>query len=180
LDKYFDYEDIDEEKKVKHAMTILKGHATLWWDELQADRRCKGNLKIKSWDRIVGKLKDKLIPKDYQINILRKLQNLVKKGFSMKEYTKEFYKLNIRGGHRENDEEKVSKYINGLRYEIQDEINMMKMKTIEDAYQVSLNEEYKLNIKKIQRNRGKNPNKGRGMEKEKFQKPGVEVGKYYN
>jgi hypothetical protein len=34
LDKYFDYEKNDDEKKVKHAMTKLKGHATLWWDEL--------------------------------------------------------------------------------------------------------------------------------------------------
>jgi len=29
LDKYFDYEDIDEEKKVNHVVTILKGHAVL-------------------------------------------------------------------------------------------------------------------------------------------------------
>jgi hypothetical protein len=34
LDKYFDYEDIEEDKKVKHVVTILKGHAKLWWDEL--------------------------------------------------------------------------------------------------------------------------------------------------
>jgi hypothetical protein len=40
LDKYFDYEDVEEDKKVKHAITRLKGNATLWWDELQADRRC--------------------------------------------------------------------------------------------------------------------------------------------
>jgi hypothetical protein len=42
LDTYFDYEDVEEDKKVKHAATRLKGHAALWWDELQADRRCKG------------------------------------------------------------------------------------------------------------------------------------------
>jgi hypothetical protein len=42
LDKYFDYEDVEEDKKVKHAITRLKGNATLWWDELQVDRRCKG------------------------------------------------------------------------------------------------------------------------------------------
>jgi hypothetical protein len=42
LDTYFDYEDIEEDKKVKHAVMRLKGHATLWWDELQADRRCQG------------------------------------------------------------------------------------------------------------------------------------------
>jgi hypothetical protein len=34
MDKYFDYEDVDVEKNVKHDVTRLKGHATLWWDEL--------------------------------------------------------------------------------------------------------------------------------------------------
>ena len=34
LDKYFDYEDVEEDKKVKHVVTRLKGHATLWWDKL--------------------------------------------------------------------------------------------------------------------------------------------------
>jgi hypothetical protein len=48
LDTYFDYEDIEEDKKVRHIVTKLKGHAALWWDELQADRRSKGKQKIKS------------------------------------------------------------------------------------------------------------------------------------
>jgi hypothetical protein len=42
LDTYFDYEDIEEDKKVRHVVTKLKGHEALWWDELQADRCCKG------------------------------------------------------------------------------------------------------------------------------------------
>ena len=42
LDTYFDYEDIEEDKKFRHAITRLKGHVALWWDELQADRRCQG------------------------------------------------------------------------------------------------------------------------------------------
>ena len=42
LDTYFDYEDIEEDMKVRHAITKLKGHVALWWDELQADRRWKG------------------------------------------------------------------------------------------------------------------------------------------
>ena len=50
LDTYFDYEDIEEDKKIRHAITKLKGHAALWWDELQADRRSKGKQKIKNWD----------------------------------------------------------------------------------------------------------------------------------
>jgi len=86
----------------------------------------------------------------------------------MKEYTEEFYKLNIRAGHRESDEEKVSRYINGLRYDIHDEINMMTMKKVEDAYKVALKAEEKLVRKQSQQNRGKSHIRGRGIVREKF------------
>jgi hypothetical protein len=34
MDKYIDYKDVEEGNMVKNAVTIMKGHATLWWDEL--------------------------------------------------------------------------------------------------------------------------------------------------
>jgi hypothetical protein len=34
LDKYFNYQDVEEDIKVKHVVTRVKGHATLWWNEL--------------------------------------------------------------------------------------------------------------------------------------------------
>jgi hypothetical protein len=71
LDTYFYYKDIEEDKKVRHDVTKLKGHATLWWDELQADRRCKGKQNIKRWDRMIAKMKAKFIPRDYQITLFR-------------------------------------------------------------------------------------------------------------
>ena len=73
LDTYFDYEDVEEDKKVKHAVMRLKGHAALWWYELQANRRCKGKQKIKSWDRMIAKMKVKFIPRDYQITLFRRM-----------------------------------------------------------------------------------------------------------
>jgi hypothetical protein len=33
LENYFEYEEIHDEKKVRHVVTRLKGHATLWWDK---------------------------------------------------------------------------------------------------------------------------------------------------
>jgi hypothetical protein len=87
MDKYFDYEDVKEQKKVRHTVTRLKGHATLWWDELQANGRSKGKKKIKSWDRMVANLKAKFMPKDYQINLFRRVYNLRQRGLTVKEYT---------------------------------------------------------------------------------------------
>jgi hypothetical protein len=151
LDTYFDYEDIEEDKKVRHVVTRLKGHAALWWDELQADRRCQGKQKIKSWDRMIAKMKAKFIPRDYQISLFRRMQNLRQKLMTVKEYTEEFYRLNIRAGHRESNDEKVARYMNGLRYEIQDEISMETIRTVEDAYQLALKAEEKLSHKQSQR-----------------------------
>ena len=93
---------------------------------------------------MVAKLKSKFMPQDYQINLFKNLQNLRQKGMTVKEYTKEFYNLNIRTVQREKDEEKVARYINGLRYEIQDEIIMMSVRTVDDAYQIALKVEEKL------------------------------------
>jgi hypothetical protein len=102
----------------------LKGHVALWWDELQADRHCQGKQRIKSWDRMIAKMKAKFIPRDYQISLFRRMQNLRQKLMTVKEYTEEFYRLNIRAGHRKSNDENVSRYMNGLRYEIQDEMSM--------------------------------------------------------
>jgi hypothetical protein len=42
--------------------------------------------------------------------------------------------MNIREGYRESDEENFVRYINVLRYEIEEEISIMKMWIVEDAY----------------------------------------------
>jgi uncharacterized protein YjbK len=57
---------------------------------------------------------------------------------TVKEYTEEFYRINIRAGHRESSDEKIAKYMNGLRYEIQDEMSMVRIRNVEDAYQIAL------------------------------------------
>jgi hypothetical protein len=62
----------------------LKGHATLWWEELQDDRHCKGKQKIKIWDRMIAKMKAKFIPRDYQITLFRRMQNLRQKLMTVK------------------------------------------------------------------------------------------------
>ena len=103
------------------------------------------------------------MPKDYQLNLLRQLQNLRQRAMTLKEYTKDFFRLNIRSGHVEDGLERVARYINGLRYDIRDEISLLNLKTIEDAYQVALKVEEKFLRKQNQRNRGKNMVTGRGV-----------------
>ena len=34
LDKYFEYEEINEDKRIRFVVTKLKGHVALWWDSV--------------------------------------------------------------------------------------------------------------------------------------------------
>jgi hypothetical protein len=113
----------------------------------------------------------KFIPRDYQITLFRRMQNLRQKLMTVKEYTEEFYRLNIRAGHRESDDEKVSRYLNGLRYDIQDELSMVTIRMVEDAYQMALKAEEKLSRKQGQRGRGRSQPRGKAVAQEKYQKP---------
>jgi hypothetical protein len=63
---------------------------------------------------------------------------------TVKEYIEEFYRLNIRVGHCESDDEKLSRYMNGLRYDIQYEMIMVTIKNVEDSSQIASKAEVKL------------------------------------
>ena len=83
---------------------------------------------------------------------------------TVKDYTKEFYKLDIRFGHIDDEVENVVGYLNGLRTSIQDEINFVKMSSVEQAYLYALKAEEKLAKKQEprQRTRGGRFQRSRG------------------
>ena len=67
----------------------------------------------------------------------------------------EFNRVLIRIGHVEADKEKVSRYINGLRPSIQEELSLVQIMSIEEAYQFALKVEKKLNKKYDNKNIGR-------------------------
>jgi hypothetical protein len=120
---------------------------------------------------MIAKMKAKFIPRDYQISLFRRMQNLRQKPMTVKEYTEEFYRLNIRAGHHERNDEKVARYLNGPRYEIRDELNLETIRTVEDAYQLALKAKEKLSHKQSQKGRGRSHPKGKAISQDKYQKP---------
>jgi hypothetical protein len=114
-----------------------------------------------------AKMKAKFIPRYYQINLFQRMQNLKQKGMTVKEYTKEFYRLNIRASRHESDDEKVARYMNGLRYEIKYEMSMVTVRNVEDAYQIASKAEVKLAQKQGQRGRGRSQRRGKEISQDR-------------
>ena len=118
---------------------------------MQTKRQKRGKEKIKTWMKMLAKMKKKFLPADYQVSLMRKMQNLRQKEMSVKEYIEKFYKLDIRFGHVDDEVEKVARYLNGLRTSIQDEISYVKIDSVEEAYKFSLKAEERLTKRHEQR-----------------------------
>ena len=118
---------------------------------MQEERILKHKAKINSWSRTTAKLKGEFLPKDYTLILFRKMKNIRQKFMTVREYTEEFYKVNIIYGHIEDKLERVARYVNGLRSDIQDELSFLSLRFVEEAYQVSLKAEEKLMRRQSQR-----------------------------
>ena len=55
MEKFFEYENTPDNRKVKIIVTRLKGHASLWWEHLQTNKQRRGKEKIKTWLKMVKK-----------------------------------------------------------------------------------------------------------------------------
>lgn len=73
LDKYFEYEEISKDKRIRFVVTKLKGHAALWWDNVQVERKRLNKPLIKKWDKMIARMKSKFLPKDYQNSLYRQV-----------------------------------------------------------------------------------------------------------
>lgn len=111
---------------------------------------------------MIARMKSKFLPKDYQIVLYRQVQNLRQRMMIVKEYTKEFCKVNLRASYVEDTPEKITRLLNGLQMEILDEIIILSPKTIEEAYQSTLKEEEKI-ARKQNSKRGRGSGRGRGQ-----------------
>ena len=94
------------------------------------------------------KLRGKFLPQDYKLVLFMKLQNIKQKSMKVRDFTEEFYRVNIRSCHIEDTPEKVSRYVNSLRFDIQDELSLLSLRFVKEPYQVSFKVEQKLMRKK--------------------------------
>ena len=62
LERVFVRHDVSDERKVKLVSKCLKDRIYDWWDDLQVTRQRKGKGKIRDWDDMKKKLKEKYFP----------------------------------------------------------------------------------------------------------------------
>lgn len=73
----------------------------------------------------------------------------------MNSYIEEFQRLCMKSKTKEEKSEKVSRHLNGLRYNIQEELNLLSSDTIGRCHQLAIKVEEKIKRRQEQNNKGR-------------------------
>ena len=90
---------------------------------------------------MVTLIKEAYVPKDYEILLHKKRQSLRQKEMDVSSYIEEFHKLTMKSKLVEPECVKLARYMQGLRMNIQDKLNLCSPNTVQKCFQFALREE---------------------------------------
>ena len=83
-------------------------------------------------------LRSAFLPYNYQRVMYQRLQNLKQGLRTVDEYTMEFYQLLARNEVQETEDQLTARYIGGLKFQIQETVNMFDPISVSSAHQRAL------------------------------------------
>ncbi|XP_074267014.1 uncharacterized protein LOC141590315 [Silene latifolia] len=124
IDRLFDFKDLDDNKRCKYAILKLTRGASLWYENLKAQRARAGKEKLASWDTLKRKLRKRYVPATHRLTLYKKIADLLQGRMSVNEYIDEFEKLSLMGEIEENQEQKMARFFRGLNRNIASSIEL--------------------------------------------------------
>ncbi|XP_074298803.1 uncharacterized protein LOC141629745 [Silene latifolia] len=120
----FDFKKLDDEKRFKYAILKLSKGASLWFEGLKAKRVRSRKGKIDSWESLKHKLRKRYVPTTHRLATYRKIADLRQGKLSVSEYIDEFENLCLMGELEEVEEQKMSRFLRGLNYNIASSVEL--------------------------------------------------------
>ena len=143
MENHFECYGTSNVQKFKVEKSRLRGNALTWWKFVQIERENEGKNPIVTWKGMVAKIKQAYIPEDYEIQLHRRRQNLRKKDMDVHSYTEEFQKSCLRSKVVEDENIRLARHLNGLKWSIQEDMILVTPKIVHQCYQMALKVEEK-------------------------------------
>ena len=130
---------IDSEQ-VQFAKMKLTNSAKMYWQNVLQDMLLLGKPPINQWAIIKAKLQEKYIPPSYKSQFFSTMINLKQMTLSVSQYSAKFEEARLRCSEflAEDQFSICTRFVNGLRFDIQRMVKFHAPHTVEDAYQKSL------------------------------------------
>lgn len=88
-------------------------------------------------------MREQFLPANYSQSIYQQFHKLQQGARFVREYTEEFHRLSLHADLSEIKDQQVARYLAGLHIQLQDDLSLLHLPHMEDAYQVALKAEVK-------------------------------------
>ncbi|KAG7595376.1 Reverse transcriptase domain [Arabidopsis thaliana x Arabidopsis arenosa] len=134
VEEILDFKDVPEDRRVVLVATKFRGKAASWWSQTKLTRARNDKSPIQTWDILKKKLRETFLPHNYDMTMFTRLQNLKQGSRTVDEYAEEFYALLTRNDIHDSEIQLVSRFIGGLRTQIQSSLAQFDPTTIGEAH----------------------------------------------
>lgn len=138
IEEILEFKRIPEDQCVPLIAYRFKNRAMAWWQQIKESRRRAGKPRIETWERLKKHMRRAFLPYNYERTLYNKLQALRQGTRTVEEYSADFFTMVARSTISETEDQLVSRFIGGLRFQIQIALQQFNPLTVSEAYQRAL------------------------------------------
>ncbi|XP_071917073.1 uncharacterized protein [Coffea arabica] len=153
----FDCNDYTDAQKLRLAVVEFTDYAIVWWEQVVTSRRRCGELPITTWTELKRLMKKRFVPSHYHRDLYQKLQTLTQGQHLVEDYYKDMEISMLRADIQEDREATMARFLNGLRVEIADQLELQYYVEIEDMVEKAIKIEQRLKRRGTTRNYNPHP-----------------------
>ena len=132
---------VPENKQVKMVAVRLKKTAAVWWDKLVVQRQRQRRGPVRTWRQMKQVMLERFLPEDSEQIIYKMYLDRVQGNRTVTEYTTEFLRFSERNELGETENQKVARYISGLKGSLQGKMGLQTVWTMQEASSLALKAE---------------------------------------
>ena len=136
IDEYFDWYEMVDSERIWFTKMKLTNSAKMYWQNVLQDMIRLGEPPMTQWAAMKAKLQEKYIPSSHKRQLFSHIINLKQMTLSVVEYFAKFEEARLRCSefHAEDQFAVCTRFVNGLRFDIQKMVKLNAPHTVEDAY----------------------------------------------
>ena len=144
VEQIFNVYEVQEDQKVKLAFLEFLNYAMQWWHQTVMDIELNKRSVVVSWNDLKLCMRARFVPPHYRKELLLKLQRLHQEPRTVDEYFKDLETTLTKINMHDSEESKISRFVSGLRREIQDIVELSEYYSLEKLVHLAIKAESQL------------------------------------